>query len=330
MKNKSIKILVLLIGFIIFTLLIGKTSVYGHRELEDPRTYDKPINAISLCNTQISLSKSQYNYTGTECKPSVTVTYYGSIVDSSKYTVQYKNNINIGTATVVVSAISGSGYKGSNSKSFNISKNSLSNFTISLSQSAYTYDGTPKKPTVTVKYQNRVIPSSNYSVSYYDYINPGTGKVTISGKNNLSGTVNKTFKITKRPIANCDITLSRTKFEYDGGAKIPNVIIKHNNKVLTKDQINSYDYNGCAGLTAILDRVDEGHEIWTKMNPYETDLQVGDIVFFSWNGDLEPEHVSIYAGNGQWYDAGSTDAIQTSTIQLNMNGTMTTLYRLNK
>ena len=47
-----------------------------------------------------------------------------------------------------------------------------------------------------------------------------------------------------------------------------------------------------------------------KINSY-SDLQAGDIVIMSGpEGGSSPGHVQIYAGNGTWYNAGSTNAIQ--------------------
>ncbi len=50
----------------------------------------------------VKLSKTSYEYTGSEKKPSVKVTSSGKSVPSSAYTVSYKANKNVGTATVTV------------------------------------------------------------------------------------------------------------------------------------------------------------------------------------------------------------------------------------
>ncbi|WP_197020324.1 MBG domain-containing protein [Prevotella sp. P6B1] len=51
---------------------------------------------------------------------------------------------------------------------------------ITLSQTSYTYDGTAKEPTVTVKDGGTTIPTSEYSVSYTNNTNVGTATVTIT------------------------------------------------------------------------------------------------------------------------------------------------------
>ena len=52
--------------------------------------------------------------------------------------------------------------------------------TITLNQASYTYDGTAKEPTVTVKDGSTTIPDTEYTVSYSDNTNVGTATVTIT------------------------------------------------------------------------------------------------------------------------------------------------------
>jgi hypothetical protein len=68
-----------------------------------------------------------------------------------------------------------------------------------LSQSSYTYDGSEKKPAVTVTYNNTTVPSSEYTVSYTNNKNAGTATVTLTDKEGGNFKINgsKTFTITK-------------------------------------------------------------------------------------------------------------------------------------
>ena len=75
------------------------------------------------------------------------------------------------------------------------------NVTASLSQSTYEYDGTAKKPTVTVKNgADTLTNGTDYTVSYTNNINAGTATVTITGKGNYEGTKILTFTITRKKI----------------------------------------------------------------------------------------------------------------------------------
>ena len=71
------------------------------------------------------------------------------------------------------------------------------------------YDGDDQKfvPEVTTKDGTKLTPDTDYEVTYTkdgqttnDFTNSGEIKVTITGKGNYSGTIEKTYSITKRPI----------------------------------------------------------------------------------------------------------------------------------
>lgn len=71
---------------------------------------------------------------------------------------------------------------------------------VELSRTSYTYDGSAKKPKVTVyDSEDNIIPTSEYTVSYSNNKKAGTAKVTVKFKGNhyYSGKMTTTFKITK-------------------------------------------------------------------------------------------------------------------------------------
>ncbi len=74
----------------------------------------------------------------------------------------------------------------------------LSAENITLETDSYIYDGSAKKPGVTVNAGEITIPAEEYTVSYTDNIDAGTATVTITDKeggNYMIGTASKTFKI---------------------------------------------------------------------------------------------------------------------------------------
>ena len=96
---------------------------------------------------------------------------------------------------------------------------------VSLSSSSYTYDGSAKKPGVTVTDANGAkIASSNYSVAYSNNVKKGTATATVTFKGNYSGTVKKTFIINPAKVSN--IKLSSTSYTYNGKTKTPSVTVK--------------------------------------------------------------------------------------------------------
>ena len=75
--------------------------------------------------------------------------------------------------------------------------------------------------------------------------------------------------------------------------------------VFTEAEINKYNYNSQYGISELC----QAHK-WIKISNYGS-LQTGDIVIMtSPSSGGAPGHVQIYAGNGTWYNAGSTNAIQ--------------------
>jgi hypothetical protein len=69
---------------------------------------------------------------------------------------------------------------------------------MSLGAVSYSYDGTAKEPSVTVKdVDGTTVASSNYSVSYANNVNPGTATVTVTFSGRMySGELSETFEIT--------------------------------------------------------------------------------------------------------------------------------------
>ena len=97
----------------------------------------------------------------------------------------------------------------------------VTNPTITLNPSSYTYNGTAKKPAVTVKNGNTTIPATEYNVSYSNNTNAGTATVTITDKagGNYEVSGSKTFTINK---ANCTFTTTpsaKSGLTYNGSAQ---------------------------------------------------------------------------------------------------------------
>ena len=181
-------------------------TIYGYTDSyaeEFANGYRIPFVALDGAKTSIvdcvlTLSQTEFTYDGKAKKPIVTVKYNSvALNEGTDYTVSYKNNVNVGTATATVTGIGD--YTGIVDKTFTITaapKISITNCTITLNQSSYTYDGTAKKPTVTVKYNNVVlIKDTDFTVSYLNNINVGTAIATVTGKGNYTGTVSKNFTI---------------------------------------------------------------------------------------------------------------------------------------
>lgn len=94
-----------------------------------------------------------------------------------------------------------------------VSKFDLADCSFSSLES-YTYTGNAIKPGLTVKNGSKILISgTDYTLSYSNNINAGTGKITISGKGNYTGSVVKTFTIKK---ASYNPTIKGYTGKYDG------------------------------------------------------------------------------------------------------------------
>ena len=233
----------------------AKISIKGKGNYTGTATKEFTIKAKSASN--FSLAVDSYIYDGTAKKPGIKD---GStaLVENTDYTVTYSSNTNAGTAKAVVK---GKGrYTGETTLYFTIQPKSAEGLTVSLSADNYTYDGSEKKPTVTVKDPdlNKTLTSgTDYTVSYTDNKNVGNATVNITFKGNYTGSKSAGFTISKasaKPISDCTVTLSSKSFTYDGSEKKPSVTVKNSSgTVLTEgsDYTVSYDNNINAGEATV-------------------------------------------------------------------------------
>lgn len=211
------------------------------------------IVPADIANFTASLSASTFGYDGSKKEPSATVRSGNKTLTSgTDFTVSYSNNVNVGTASAV---ITGKGnYSGSITKEFIITPADFSKLTASLAAGTFSYDGTEKKPEVTVKSGSKQLTSgTDFTVSYTDNINVGTAKAVITGKGNYSGTITKSFKITQADLGKFTASLSADSFIYDGAEKKPVVTVKSDNAQLTADTdfTVSYSSNINAGTATV-------------------------------------------------------------------------------
>ena len=73
----------------------------------------------------------------------------------------------------------------------------ISDATITLSKSTYTYSGKACKPTVSVTLDDIVLSKEDYKIAYKNNTNAGKATVTVTGLGNYTGTVSKKFTIKK-------------------------------------------------------------------------------------------------------------------------------------
>ena len=186
------------------------------------------ITARPVSTLKITVPSVTYN--GKAQKPAVTVKYNNyTFKNGTDYTLSYKNNTKIGTATVTVK---GKGkLSGTRSVTFKINAKPIKNAVITYNNSL-TYNGSTLSPAVTVKYGNVTLKkNTDYTVAYSNNVNAGTGTITITGKGIYGGSVKKTFTIKRLGISATAVSGTGNKV-YTGSAIKPVPAVKVGGRTL--------------------------------------------------------------------------------------------------
>ncbi|WP_295157208.1 leucine-rich repeat protein, partial [uncultured Ruminococcus sp.] len=209
----------------------GKVIIKGMGDYPETLEATFKINRTDISKCEVILTPDSFSFDGTEKRPAVTVKN-GSVVltQGTDYSVSFRNNKSAGTATVTIRGIGS--YSGSTSASFEITKPDVNSLIISLSPESFTYDGSAKKPAVTVKDAGgkTLKEGTDYKLAFSNNINAGTASVEVTGLGGYQGKQTGTFTIAPADISAMTATLSETGFAYDGTEKKPSVTISGMNE----------------------------------------------------------------------------------------------------
>ena len=174
------------------------------------------IEKKSISNVSITVEKSSYTFTGEEISANVVVKDGTVTLDKGiDYTLKYKDNINAGTATVIVVPTKGSEYDDGTTASatFEITPAKAEDVSVTLAANGtkavagkantFKYSGRQVKPLVSKVMLGKVDVTKYFDVTYVSYgdnISAGKemGSVTISPKTNntnFTGTKTQKFNI---------------------------------------------------------------------------------------------------------------------------------------
>ena len=306
------------------------------------------INPQTLTSADTSISVESAYYNGSEQKPAVSVTHNGKkLTPDTDYTVTYTNNIEV--TDYARARITGQGnYKGTLTQYFTIRKQDISNCSIILSADSFPYEGSDKRPEVTVKSGNNTLTaSSDYTVSYSNNRAVGTATVTISGRNNYTGSASKSFRIVPADIANFTASLSASTFGYDGSKKKPSATVRSGNKTLTSgtDFTVSYSNNVNVGTaSAVITGKGNYSGSITKefiITPADFSKLTASLATgtFSYDGTEKKPEVTVKSGSKQLtagtdFTVSYTDNINVGTAKAvitgkgNYSGTITKSFKI--
>lgn len=211
---------------------VGTASVFikgvkGGKFVGTRRVTFKIKAAASLSKAKVSMefSPAEPVYTGNEItmnRVSVTVTVKDEggnkhevrLIQGTDYTVSYQNNVEAGKATVI---FTGTGaYSGQIKKNFRIVPRQLNSMQVKVKMnSSYDYCKGGSKPEPLVTFGSKTLKlGTDYTLSYKQNNRLGqNARVTIKGKGNYGGSVDRTFTVTPRKISELKVDAADKVFQ---------------------------------------------------------------------------------------------------------------------
>ena len=207
------------------------------------------------CSSSVTIVAGQSKNIGASSSTSGAVLTYKSTTPSI-CTVDKNGNVTAfktGTGYVTVTA-SANGYDSvSKDVKIVVSKKSLNNGLITLSETSYVYDGTYKKPAATVTFGGKVLQAGkDYTISYRNNLNVGVTTVIATGMGDYTGYTSKNFTITKRAMAGGTVSVT-SSVSFTGSNITPSVTVKVAGRTLTNgtDYTVSYSNNKNVGTSNV-------------------------------------------------------------------------------
>ena len=214
---------------------------------EQVKAAEEAAKTVNIADCVITVEDQ--TYTGKALTPAVTVKYgTTTLKKDTDYTLTYKDNTNVGTATVTVTG-KGS-YTGSKAVKFKIAAVKMAKLKYTVKNQTYT--GKALKPAVTVKYGTVTLKkNTDYTLNYKDNKKAGTATVIVTGKGNYTGSKTVKFKIAAVKMAKLKYTVKDQT--YSGKALSPVVTVKFGATKLKKgtDYTVTYKNNKNVGLATI-------------------------------------------------------------------------------
>ncbi len=200
-------------------------------------------NAVYVIDTGESVNMSTVKVTGVKNQQLTTpdtivevpfvVTYNKQTIpsDDSAYTVTYKNNTHAGTASII--------FEGTNApvmiggKNIRFVGRKILTFKIApikliepkIDVDTWTYNGKAAEPYTEVKMGlTSLVEGEDYTLSYRNNKNAGTGTVTVTGKGDYTGKITEKFTIDKLDLSGCTVRLlGGNEYEFCQAGVLPKI-----------------------------------------------------------------------------------------------------------
>lgn len=177
------------------------------------RAEESEAQFTELTKEHVSLEKTEYEYTGEEIRPNVTVRVEETLLTLDKhYYLEYADNTEIGEGKVIVTGIATGGYTGTVEVPFTIVEKeedeqepiTLEESHVKLDKTEFTFDGKAVEPAVTVTVGDKVlVQDTDYTLTYENNDKVGTAHAVVTAKDGsgYAGTVRAAFTIKEAPKA---------------------------------------------------------------------------------------------------------------------------------
>ncbi len=155
------------------------------------------------------------------------------LVEGLDYTLSYSGSLSdVGTVTVTIAGIGN--YAGTVERSYQITQSTILEDWLTVSPDQLVYTGLPQEPLVLVAHGAvRLTAGTDYDLTYREHTDIGTATVTVTGRGNYKGEVEKTFTITANA-ASMSAGLSSSEAVYSGKNQRPALTVYANGTAISE------------------------------------------------------------------------------------------------
>ena len=221
----------------------GKTLTF---DAKFPKTENKTLTGITIgsapTKTEYTVGE-EFEKKGMTIKATYDDSTHAIVTDTSKFTVKPAGALTMTDTKVTVSYAEG-GVTKTAEQIITVKAKALTDAMVSLDKGAYAYTGSQIQPTVTVKDGATTLKKdTDYTVAYGVNNTVGTkvGTVTITGKGDYSGTIEKKFDITAKALT-ADMVQPIAPQSYTGSPIVPELTVKDGKTALFKDTDYTVEY----------------------------------------------------------------------------------------
>lgn len=163
---------------------------------------------VELTQDHITLEKTEYEFTGEEIRPNVTVRVEDTLLTlDTHYSLSFADNTQVGTGKVIVSGIATAGYTGEVEVPFTIAQKepepiALEESHVKLDKTEFPFDGKAVEPAVTVTVSEKtLVKDTDYTLTFENNDKVGDAYAVVTAKegSGYTGTVRVKFTIQEAP-----------------------------------------------------------------------------------------------------------------------------------